>query len=151
MKNIIFLFFGWIVFLSGCDGSAPSTPPPAQTPPARMERPAEGPPVVTVPHAQPPTASQARPAAASVPQYVQDVLTAIQERHGEPLPGYVGGRLFQNRERRLPRGRYREYDVHPKVRGTNRGPERIVINQESGLAYYSADHYRTFTPLNPSP
>jgi hypothetical protein len=44
----------------------------------------------------------------------KEILEAIQKRHGDPLPGYVGGRTFQNRERRLPPGRYREYDVNPK-------------------------------------
>ena len=63
-------------------------------------------------------------------------------------PGYIGGRDFQNRERRLPRGRYREYDVNPKIRGRARDAERLVIEQRTGKAYYSGDHYRTFIPLN---
>ncbi len=50
------------------------------------------------------------------------VLAEIERRHGEPPPGYVGGRVFGNRERRLPRGSYREYDVNPKVPGKNREP-----------------------------
>ncbi len=84
----------------------------------------------------------------TIPPVARDTLKAIEARHGEPLPGYVGGRNFQNRERVLPRGRYREYDVHPKVPGKNRGAERIVINQASGKAYYTADHYRSFVPMN---
>jgi ribonuclease T1 len=76
------------------------------------------------------------------------MLTTIQSRDGEPLAGYVGGRAFQNRERRLPPGRYREYDVHPRVPGRDRGPERLVIEQSTGRAYYTGDHYRTFVPLN---
>jgi ribonuclease T1 len=78
----------------------------------------------------------------------RDVLAAIEARHGQPLAGYVGGRVFHNREGRLPAGRYREYDVHPRTAGQDRGPERLVINQATGRAYYSADHYRTFVPLN---
>jgi len=78
----------------------------------------------------------------------REVLAAIEARHGQPLEGYVGGRIFQNREGRLPAGRYREYDVHPHTPGLDRGPERLVINQVTGRAYYSADHYRTFVPLN---
>src|SRR5262249_32678819 len=50
----------------------------------------------------------------TVPQKARDVLAEIERRHGEPPPGYVGGRAFGNRERRLPRGAYREYDVNPK-------------------------------------
>ena len=84
----------------------------------------------------------------TIPSAARETLKAIEERHGKPLPGYVGGRTFQNRERVLPRGRYREYDVHPKVAGKNRGAERIVIDQRSGKAYYTADHYRSFIPMN---
>jgi ribonuclease T1 len=76
------------------------------------------------------------------------MLKALEARHGEPLPGYVGGRAFQNRERALPRGRYREYDVYPKVPRRNRGAERIVVDQRTGKAYYTADHYRSFIPMN---
>ena len=76
------------------------------------------------------------------------MLAAIEARQGEPLEGHVGGRAFHNRERRLPAGRYREYDVHPRVPGQDRGPERLVIEQSTGRAYYTRDHYRTFVPLN---
>ena len=84
----------------------------------------------------------------TIPPAARETLKAIEGRRGEPLPGYVGGRTFQNRERVLPRGHYREYDVHPKVPGKNRGAERIVIDQRSGKAYYTADHYRSFVPMN---
>jgi len=83
-----------------------------------------------------------------VPEKAREVLAEIQKRQGEPPPGYVGGRVFGNRERRLPSGRYREYDVNPKQPGKNRGTERIVIEQRTGKAYYSHDHYETFTPMN---
>lgn len=83
-----------------------------------------------------------------LPQKVFDVLEQIQQPEGAPPPGFIGGRIFQNRERRLPRGAYREYDVNPKIRGQTRGPERLVIDQRSGKAYYSPDHYRTFAPIN---
>jgi ribonuclease T1 len=82
------------------------------------------------------------------PQKARDLLSLLQERGGAPLPGYIGGRDFQNRERRLPRGRYREYDVNPKIQGRARDAERIVIEQRTGKAYYTGDHYRTFIPLN---
>jgi ribonuclease T1 len=83
-----------------------------------------------------------------VPEKARTVLVEIQRRKGEPPPGYVGGRTFGNRERRLPRGSYREYDVNPKKPGKSRGAERIVIEQRTGKAYYSRDHYETFTPMN---
>jgi guanyl-specific ribonuclease Sa len=82
------------------------------------------------------------------PPKAKAVLEAIQNRHGEPPPGYVGGRFFYNRERRLPPGRYREYDINPKIHGQNRGAERLVIEQTTGKAYYTDDHYQTFIPMN---
>lgn len=110
-----------------------------------------------VPHQAPPTQdglvraspeTKQREGPDTIPPAARETLKAIEARHGDPLPGYIGGRNFQNRERVLPRGRYREYDVHPKVPGKNRGAERIVINQASGKAYYTADHYRSFVPMN---
>ncbi len=83
-----------------------------------------------------------------VPQKARDVLADIQKRNGAPPPGYVGGQTFGNRERRLPRGQYREYDVNPKRAGKNRGAERIVIERRTGKAYYTLDHYETFAPMN---
>lgn len=82
------------------------------------------------------------------PKKAHELLATLQQRNGEPLPGYVGGRPFQNREGRLPPGRYREYDVNRKISGRARDAERIVIEQNTGKAYYSGDHYRTFVPLN---
>ena len=82
------------------------------------------------------------------PQRAYDILTQLQQRDGRPLPGYVGGKEFRNREHRLPRGRYREYDVNRKIPGRSRDAERLVIEQETGKAYYTGDHYRTFIPLN---
>ncbi len=83
----------------------------------------------------------------AAPKKAYDLLAQIRKRDGVPLPGYVGGREFQNRERRLPRGRYREYDVNPKRPGKSRDAERLVIEQRTGKAYYTGDHYRTFVPL----
>lgn len=94
------------------------------------------------------SAGSRNPAEQIAPKKAHDLLATLQQRNGEPLPGYVGGRPFQNREGRLPRGHYREYDVNPKAPGRSRDAERIVIEQNSGKAYYSGDHYRTFIPLN---
>ena len=101
--------------------------------------------------ATPPLARQLHRAAKDPLQKAKDLLEAIQQHEGKALPGYIGGRVFQNRERRLPPGHYREYDVNPKVRGRSRDAERIVIEQDTGRAYYSGNHYRTFTPLNEIP
>lgn len=82
------------------------------------------------------------------PQKAYDLLKQLEARRGIPLPDTIGGREFHNRERRLPRGSYREYDVNPKIRGRRRDAKRIVIEQRTGKAYYTGDHYRTFVPLN---
>ena len=84
----------------------------------------------------------------TAPAKAYALLETLQRRDGEPLAGYVGGKVFQNRERRLPRGRYKEYDVNRKVPGRPRDAERLVIEQDTGKAYYTDDHYRTFFPLN---
>jgi guanyl-specific ribonuclease Sa len=101
--------------------------------------------------ATPPLDRQLHQAAKDPLQKAKDLLEAIQRHEGKALPGYIGGRVFQNRERRLPRGHYREYDVNPKIRGRPRDAERIIIEQDSGRAYYTGDHYRTFIPLNNIP
>ena len=87
----------------------------------------------------------------AAPQKARDLLTRLQARHGKSLPGYVGGREFQNRERRLPLGHYREYDVNPRIRDRPRDSERVIIEQDTGRAYYTGNHYRTFIPLNEIP
>jgi ribonuclease T1 len=92
---------------------------------------------------RPPTATER-----TAPDKAYALLEALQRRNGDTLPGYVGGKVFQNRERRLPRGRYKEYDVNRRVRGRSRDAERLVIEQDTGKAYYTNDHYRTFLPLN---
>jgi ribonuclease T1 len=82
------------------------------------------------------------------PEKAYALVETLKQRHGQPLSGYVGGRPFHNRELRLPLGRYKEYDVNRKVPGRSRDAERIVIEQTTGKAYYTDDHYRTFLPLN---
>jgi ribonuclease T1 len=64
---------------------------------------------------------------------------------GGPFPYRQDGRVFSNREKRLPiqqRGYYREYTVRtPGAR--DRGARRIVAGS-GGEYYYTDDHYRTF-------
>ena len=99
------------------------------------------------PRAVPTTASRPRPrrpARATTPalERAREMLATIQARGGEPLAGYVGGRAFQNRERRLPPGRYREYDVHPRVAGRDRG---------AGAARHRAGHRPRLLHRRPLP
>jgi ribonuclease T1 len=65
-------------------------------------------------------------------------------RGGDAPPGYHGGAIFHNREKKLEPGAYRYYDVHPHVPGTDRGPERLIIDQVTGMAFYTSDHYVSF-------
>ena len=68
---------------------------------------------------------------------------------GKAPAGHVGGRVWHNREHSLPSaGRYREFDVHPRVRGRNRGPERVIVDDATRRGWYTADHYRTFHPID---
>jgi ribonuclease T1 len=124
----------------GRRATAPAgSPSPGETPAGRPAVP-----TAPAPRAGQDGASRQDPALARA----RDVLAAIEARDGQPLPGYVGGRTFQNRERRLPAGRYREYDLHPRVPGQDRGAERLIVERATGRAYYTGDHYRTFVPLN---
>ncbi len=87
-----------------------------------------------------------------IPQKVYDVLNYIRANH-RPMEGYVGGRVFTNREKIVPdvgaQGKpiqYQEWDVNPKIQGQNRGTERILTGSD-GRAWYTNDHYQTFTEI----
>ena len=89
----------------------------------------------------------AHPAASSgaIPSKALDVLAYVR-RTGEAPDGYVGGRVFQNREGGLPAGGdYREFDVDPHRGGRN--ADRIVVDWNSRKAWYTGDHYQTFIPM----
>ena len=62
----------------------------------------------------------------------------------------IGGDHFGNYERKLPAGkgiRYIEADCN--YTGGSRGAERVIWSSE-GRAWYTGDHYETFTELFPS-
>jgi guanyl-specific ribonuclease Sa len=91
-----------------------------------------------------------------IPQRARDTLRHVRETGSAPA-GQVGGRVFQNEGRQggrvLPRETsdgtpisYKEYDIHPHVRGVNRGAERIVVGSD-GRAWYTNDHYMSFIQL----
>ena len=88
----------------------------------------------------------------SVPQKAIAVLQYIRANNKAP-EGYVGGRHFGNYEQNLPerdqtgkRIDYKEWDIHPKIEGKNRGAQRIVTGSD-GSAWYTADHYQSFTEI----
>ena len=87
----------------------------------------------------------------SIPKKVYDVLKYVRA-NGEAMQGYVGGRTFQNREKRLSitdekgsKIRYQEWDVNPKENGRNRGTERLITSDTK--AFYTNDHYKTFQEI----
>jgi ribonuclease T1 len=87
-----------------------------------------------------------------VPAYALETLQYIDE-NGKAPDGYVGGRTFENREKRLPQRtpdgsaiRYREWDVHPDEPRKDRGPERLVTGSDQS-AWFTRDHYRSFTKI----
>lgn len=69
---------------------------------------------------------------------------------GAPLPYDQDGAVFENREGNLPdlssADAYHEFTV-PTPGSPDRGARRLVIST-TGLVYYTADHYETFTLLN---
>jgi len=87
----------------------------------------------------------------NVPSKANDVVNHVNSHNGSPPQGYKGGRTFNNQPvnggQKLPGGvTYREYDVNPFVQGQNRGAERVVIGSD-GSAWYTNDHYHTFTQM----
>lgn len=89
----------------------------------------------------------------TVPLYALETLKYILE-NGKAPEGYVGGRPFKNREKRLPQStpdgkkiEYQEWDAKKKKFGKNRGMERLVTGNNN-TAYYTKDHYRTFVEIN---
>ena len=83
------------------------------------------------------------------PQNAYDVLARVDDKKA-PFPGYKGGRPFANDGRQgttiLPRGNgetYQEWDVHPNIKGVDRGGERLVTGSD-GSAWYTNDHYESF-------
>lgn len=87
-----------------------------------------------------------------IPPKVYKVLDYVK-KNGQAMRGYSGGRKFQNRERLLnmtdARGnkiQYQEWDVNPKVRGRNRGMERLITGSDN-RAWYTNDHYRSFIEI----
>ncbi len=89
-----------------------------------------------------------------LPRQAQDVHQRILA--GGPFRYEKDGTVFGNRERLLPReprGFYREYTV-PTPGARNRGARRIVcggkVVQMPETCFYTADHYQSFSRIDPS-
>ena len=88
----------------------------------------------------------------NIPDEVYNTLEYIL-KYQKPPDGYVGGRKFYNREKKLPlkdfTGQilsYKEWDIHPKSSHKTRGAERIITDSNLN-AYYTKDHYKTFIKI----
>ncbi|MCP4523747.1 MAG: hypothetical protein GY828_06050 [Candidatus Gracilibacteria bacterium] len=82
-----------------------------------------------------------------MPGKVINILNKIRNNGGKAPDGYVGGRIFKNKEGVLPKNTtYKEYDVNPYIKGQNRGSERLVIDAK-GNSYFTKDHYKTFIKI----
>lgn len=120
-------------------GDAPAPPQPGPGPAAApASLPAD-------PAAWPPGTRQI-PYKAGSDRFVEISRTLDLIEAGGPFPYDRDGIVFQNRERRLPAGDYREYTV--KTPGeSDRGARRLVVDQEDGVAWYTDDHYETFAAV----
>lgn len=89
----------------------------------------------------------------TLPPQARDTYRLILQ--GGPFPYRKDGSVFGNRERLLPlkqRGYYREYTV--KTPGSpDRGARRIVCGGDKptvpDACYYTADHYASFSLIQP--
>ena len=87
-----------------------------------------------------------------VPVKAERVLEHVRA-HDAPPHGHAGGREYRNAPSRLPERdstgqpiSYKEWDVNPRVKGVDRGRERLVTGSD-GSAYYTDDHYATFMAM----
>jgi hypothetical protein len=87
-----------------------------------------------------------------------EVLDYLDEKgKGSAKPGYKGSGKYKNKPtgsaEKLPEVdangdpiTYQEWDINPYVEGQNRGLERVVTGDD-GSAYYTDDHYDSFTRI----
>ena len=145
VRLILLIIFGLFVLYvklktggtSGGGGSAPATSPTPMASPT--------PAAATAPAASSTTPVSAPAPIPGVPDKAVKVLQYVRQ-NGQAPEGYVGGRTFENREKRLPSdGDYREFDVDPH--NGQRNAERLIIEWNTKKAWYTGDHYQTFIPV----
>lgn len=70
-----------------------------------------------------------------------------------PRQNFKGGGKFKNDENHpaLPKdGQFLKFDILENKPGVNRGEPRILIDETSGRAWYTPDHYKTFFEMDRS-
>jgi RHS repeat-associated protein len=84
-----------------------------------------------------------------VPSEAYEELEWVIGHNGSPRPGIPGGKPFKNLQGYLPQGTYNEYDIDKRPpKPQRRGLRRIVVDFSKKAAFYSRDHYETFTRMN---
>jgi ribonuclease T1 len=133
-KKYIYILFSFLLILSSCKFDKKQK---EQAPPTIIENPKE----VII--------EKQEIKNDKVPDEAYEVANYVYE-YNEAPKGYVGGRKFENREKRLPKTdaknkyiEYKEYDIYPKQKGKDRGPHRIVLGSDH-KRYYTGNHYKTF-------
>ncbi|OYZ02530.1 MAG: hypothetical protein B7Y37_01695 [Sphingobacteriia bacterium 28-36-52] len=93
----------------------------------------------------------------NIPEAAKRVVDYAHRKNGAAQPSHIGGRIYKNDGRgggeRLPQitenGKqitYKEYDVHQRLDGFNRGNERVVVGSD-GKSYYTNNHYHSFKEI----
>ena len=83
-----------------------------------------------------------------IPHYPAARRRATAAARDFSMMGATGARRCRRPRATARRFATQEWDVHPWVRGVNRGAERLITGSDGG-AYFTADHYRTFIRLTP--
>jgi len=80
-----------------------------------------------------------------------NIVNQIKANNGSPPKGYKGGKKYKNEpkegDQKLPEcNNYKEYDINPRIKGKNRGCERIIIENDDSV-WYINNHYHTFIQI----
>ena len=143
----IYVLLGGEVDLNGSDPTTTTTPTTAEAPQTETEAPPEAPPTDTSEEGENPSGGTGDVSQQEAEE-IGRVLALVDA--GGPFPHDQDGTTFSNREGLLPpqpEGYYREYTCETPG-SDDRGARRLVIG-EGGETYYTADHYESFTQIDP--
>lgn len=141
----VYVLLGGEIDLNGSDSTTSTT---AEPPPTEIETQPVPPPTETAPDGSGAPTDGTGEISAQEAAEIGRVLALVEA--GGPFPYDQDGTTFQNREGLLPQqpqGYYREYTCETPG-SDDRGARRLVIGS-GGETYYTADHYESFTEINP--